>query len=80
MGLLVNYTKMAIDQDLGKNISSNSKKPKILIISGHDSTVSKHEIFLIFAFGKTFEFYKFPTFASQISFEINRKDDNKTNR
>ena len=44
MGLLVNYTKMAIDQDLGKNISSNSKKPKILIISGHDSTVSKHEI------------------------------------
>ena len=27
MRLLVNYTKMAIDQDLGKNISSNSKKP-----------------------------------------------------
>ena len=44
MGLLVNYTKMAIDQGLGKNISSNSKKLKILIISGNDSTVSKHEI------------------------------------
>lgn len=80
MGLLVNYTKMAIDQDLGKNISSVSKIPKTLIISGHDNTVSKHEIFLIFAFGKTFEFYRYPTFASQIAFEIKRKDDNKTNR
>jgi hypothetical protein len=56
------------------------KIPKTLIISGHDNTVSKHEIFLIFAFRKTFEFYRYPTFASQIAFEIKRKDDNKTNR
>ena len=54
--------------------------PKMLIYSGHDTTVSKQEFFLMKAFGHNNSFYKFPTYASQIAFEIIRKDDNKEKR
>ena len=48
MKLLINYTKLKIDEDLGINDSTN---PKILIVSGHDSTVNTQQFFMQFALG-----------------------------
>ena len=49
----------------------------MLIISGHDNTVSKQEIFLIYLLGLTLDYFRFPSFASQVTFEITRNDDEK---
>ena len=82
MELLINYTKISIDADI---INSNSSKvtsyPKFLIYSGHETTVSKQELFLIKSLGLDLDdYYRFPTYTSQIAFEISRKDDDKKNR
>ena len=78
MELLINHTKRSIDADI--NNDNNEIHPKMLIYSGHDTTVSKQEFFLMKAFGQSNSFYKFPTYASQLAFEISRKDDNKEKR
>jgi hypothetical protein len=78
MELLINHTKRSIDADI--NNDNSQIYPKMLIYSGHDSTVSKQEFFLMKAFGHNNSFYKFPTYASQLAFEIMRKDDNKEKR
>ena len=84
MELLVNYSKSKIEEDMAEKNVNNSKKSsisqKMLILSGHDMTVSEQELFLIFAFNKTLDLYRYPTFGAQLSFEITRKDDNKNKR
>ena len=76
MELLINYTKKSIDADI------NSKKsPKLLILSAHDVTITQQELFILQSLGLNIEdYYRFPTYASQIAFEISRKDDNNKNR
>ena len=50
----------------------------MIIISGHDTTLSIQQIFLLNSFGLSLDdYYRFPTFASQITFEITRNDDEK---
>ena len=72
MELLINYVKKSINDDInGKNI-----EPKMLIYSGHDITISKQEFFLIKAFGLNMSSYQFPTYGSQLSFEIERNNNN----
>ena len=62
------------NDDVDKNLDDYSN-PKMLMISGHDTTISCFEVFLFVAFGKNInEFYRYPEFASQISFEVVRKD------
>ena len=78
MELLINHTKRSIDADI--NNDNSNIYPKMLIYSGHDTTVSKQQFFLMKAFGYNNNFYKFPTYASQLAFEIIRKDDNKEKR
>ena len=79
MELLLNYTKLRIDQDNGKNISNTTKIPKMVIISGNDDSLVSQELFLILALGNKMDLHRNPTFASQMSFEITRNDDNKEN-
>ena len=79
MKLLVDNTKLKIDEDIGKNESSNIN-PKIIIVSGHDTTLVTNYYFLESALGITRDYYRIPTFASQMTFEIKRNDDNKVNR
>ena len=80
MDLLINYAKMSIDADIN-NSNSSSSNPKILIFSGHDTTVTKQQLFLFQALGLDINtYYRFPTYASQIAFEVSRKDDDKKNR
>ena len=80
MELLVNNTKSKIDEEIGKNNRSSTKNPKMLIISGHDNTVSRQQLFLIFALGKSMAFFRNPTFASQMTFEIWKNDNNTKNQ
>ena len=62
------------NDDVDKNLDDYSN-PKMLMISGHDTTISCFEVFLFVAFGKNInEFYRYPEFASQLSFEVVRKD------
>jgi hypothetical protein len=84
MELLVNYAKLRIDEDIENsslnNTDSKDSSKKMLIVSGHDSTISAQELFIINSLGKNLEFYRYPTFASQLTFEITRKDDKKSKR
>ena len=76
--LLIDYTKLKIDEDLGK--SSEEENPKMIIISGHDNTMATHHFFLQYALGKSNDFFRTPFFAAQMAFEIKRSNDKKENR
>ena len=73
------YMKKRIDADINGEIIEEKYKdysrPKMLILSGHDSTISSHEVFLMHALGFNDSFYQFPKFAAQIALEVTRKDD-----
>ena len=63
MGLLVNYSKLKLEEDINNSSSGNSN-PKMLIISGHDTTISAQQLFLLFAFGKSMDFLEVLLFFS----------------
>ena len=84
MGEFIYYMDKRIQNDIKKNKDPNDdvdknlddySNPKMLMISGHDTTISCFEVFLFVAFDKNIiEFYRYPQFASQISFEVVTKD------
>ena len=80
----IHYMKQRIDADIkGENISAKYEdysRPKILMVSGHDSTVASLEIFLMHALGKDLSFYEYPDFASQAALEVTTNDDNKSGK
>ena len=70
--------KLKIDEDLqdknnALNVSDYSK-PKMLIYSGHDSTLTAEELFMIKYFGLKVENYIYPTYSTQLAFEVTRGD------
>ena len=72
------YMKLKIDEDMSKenipyNVSDYSK-PKMLIYSGHDSTLTAEELFMIKFFGKEIE-YLYPNYTTQLAFEVTRGDN-----
>ena len=71
--------KRKIDDDIKGNPSlknvSDFSVPKMVIISGHDTTLSAHELIFIKYFGLKMEQYEYPKYASQINYEIRRDDD-----
>jgi hypothetical protein len=57
-------------EDLKKKYDDYSK-PKMMMISGHDSTVSCYQIFLLNALGlNIIDNYQYPKFSAQIAFEV----------
>ena len=62
------YMKQRIDADInGEDISQKYEdysRPKILMVSGHDSTISSIEVFLINILNKDLDFYEYPDYAS----------------
>ena len=79
----IHYMKERIDanikgeEDIDKKYDDYSR-PKMMMISGHDSTISCFEIFLFDALGYNIsEYYIYPKFAAQIAFEVTTIDDNK---
>ena len=76
MELLINNIKKSIDAD-----NNSQKSPKLLIYSAHDLTLTKQELFMYQTLENKYdEKYIVPTYASQMAFEVSRKDDGNTNR
>ena len=75
------YMKLKIDEDMNKNNEETNinvadySKPKMLIYSGHDSTLTPEELFMIIYFGKKDEDYKYPTYTTQLAFEVTREEE-----
>ena len=75
---ILHYMKLRIDEDIKSekeeiNVSDYSK-PKMLIFSGHDSSLSAEEMFMIKFFGLKVEDFIYPTYTTQLSFEVTRDD------
>ena len=78
----IHYMKERINADInGEDLDAKLEdysRPKMIMVSGHDSTISCHEIFLMYIFGDNItEKYIYPKFATQIAFEITTNDDGK---
>ena len=75
---MINYMKRRVDDDIQLDISkknlSDFSKPKLVILTGHDTTLSGQEAFFIRFFGLELNSYKYPYYGSQISYEITRED------
>jgi len=75
---IIYYMKQRINDDIKGDIShknaSDYSSPKMLIISGHDTTLTAQELFFIKFFGYGIDSYIFPRYASQTAFEITREE------
>ena len=76
---MIHYMKLRVNADINgekteENVSDYSK-PKMVIISGHDTTVGAQILFIIEYFKLDKNFYKLPTFSAQVAFEVARADD-----
>ena len=76
----IHYMKQRVDADInGINLDekyNDYSRPKMLLISAHDSTSSSDEVFMLYALGyNPTEKYKFPKFANQIALEVVKEDD-----
>ena len=75
----IHYMKNRIDADIKEEKIEGQYKdysrPKMLMISGHETTVSSDQIFLMNVFGFNSSFYGLPKYASQMALEVTRKDD-----
>ena len=76
----IHYMKQRVDADInGINLDekyNDYSRPKMLLISGHDSTSSSDEAFMLYALGYNLtEKYKFPKFANQIALEVVKEND-----
>ena len=75
---MINFMKGRVDDDIQLDISkknlSEFSKPKLVILTGHDTTLSGQEAYFIRFFGLDLDSYYYPYFGSQITFEITRED------
>ena len=76
---MVNYMRMRVDADINGEIIENNitdySRPKMIIISGHDVTITFQIIYMIKYFGLDLNLYKLPTYTSQIAYELIRTSD-----
>ncbi len=80
----IHYMKQRVDahingEDLDNKFEDYSK-PKMMMVSGHDSTISCYEIILMEVFGIDLDSFQYPRFASQIAFEVTVDDNDKLNK
>ena len=75
------YMQLKIDEDMNKkeneekrfNVSDYSR-PKMVIYSGHDSTLTAEELFMLKFFQPPDKEFKYPTYTTQLAFEVTRDD------
>ena len=81
---MIKYMQARIEDDIKGDINkknvSDYNTPKMVILSGHDTTLSAHEMFFIKFFNLELSSYKYPTYTSQISYEITREDVDDNSR
>lgn len=75
---MLHYMKIRVNTDINKeklNISDYSK-PKMVIISGHDTSLTAQILFLIKIFKLDNKIYKLPTYSAQVAIEVTRNKNN----
>ena len=76
---LINNMQRRIEDDINGEPSLDNvtdySRPKMVMVSGHDTTLSAQEMFFIKFFDLDLKSYTFPTYSSQISYAITREDD-----
>ena len=78
------YMKLRIDIDInGDNIDSQYQdysKPKMFLLSSHDSSLASHEIFLIDTFNLDMNLYRHPNYCAQMALEVIKKDSSESEK
>ena len=81
---MINYMKKKIEDDINGypslNNPSDYSRPKMVMLSGHDTTISAQEMFFIRFFDLGLDKYEYPVYTSQISYELTRDDDDIINK
>ena len=79
---MVHYMKLRVDADIKGEVIENNitdySRPKMIIISGHDVTITFQIIYMIKYFGLNLNLYKLPTYTSQIAYELIKINEEKT--
>ena len=75
---MISNIKRRVDSDINnekieENVSDYSK-PKMVMILGHDDSISSQVLFIIKYFNLSLDIYKLPDFASQMAVEVTRKE------
>ena len=80
---MIYYMKLRVDADIegiadkiDKNVSDYSR-PKMVIISRHDTTLAAQILYLIKIFNLDENIYTLPTYTAQVAVEVTRQDDIK---
>lgn len=77
---MIYYMKLRVDADkegnteIDRNVSDYSR-PKMVIISGHDTTLAAQILYLIKIFKLDINIYKMPPYTSQVAVEVTRKEE-----
>ena len=75
---MINYMKRRIEDDINGDISKNNisdySRPRMVFLSGHDTTLSAQQMFFIKFFNLELKSFMLPGYSSQISFEVTRKN------
>ena len=78
---MIHYMKQRVDADIkGEKIEENAidySRPKMVIISGHDTTVAAQLLFILKFFNLDLGLYELPAYSAQVAFEVSR-NENKT--
>jgi hypothetical protein len=75
---IIHYMKQRIDVDINQIKIEEEyldySKPKMLMISGHDSTISCHQVFILYSLGFDINtYFRFANYASQLALEVTRR-------
>jgi hypothetical protein len=75
---IIHYMKQRIDIDINQeNVEEeylDYSRPKMVMISGHDSTISCNEMFIINSLGYGDDYFRMAKYASQLALEVTRPE------
>ena len=75
---IIHYMKKRIDIDINQEKIEEEfldySRPKMIMISGHDSTISCHEMFIITSLGYSDDYFRPAKYGAQLALEVTRKD------
>ena len=78
---MIRLMQQRVDDDIN-NVTEidydDFSRPKMMMISAHDTTVSCHQITIIKCFNLDLDTFQLAKFTAQMAFEVVRKDDNET--
>ena len=78
---MIHYMRQRVDADKnGEKIEDNItdySRPKMVIISGHDTTLAAQILFILKYFNLDLNIYKLPTYSAQVAFEVTRNENNE---